>query len=93
MARCPLPAHALTGAVMAAADPSFPLLPVANMLCAACLFLLLLVNILRRSHAFNVAVNLLSFCLFWETLFNGIGMIVWADNATLKAYAFCDIGK
>lgn len=87
------PAPASTGAVMGAADPSYPLLPIANILCAACLFLLLIVNFLRRAHVFNVAVNLLSFCLFWETLFNGIGMIVWSDNAEIKAYTFCDVGE
>ncbi|VDB84969.1 unnamed protein product [Peniophora sp. CBMAI 1063] len=76
---------------MAAADPSYPLLPVANILCAGCLFLLLAVNLVRRSHAFNVVVNLLAFCLFWETLLNGIGMIAWADNAEIKAAPFCDI--
>ncbi|VDB84968.1 unnamed protein product [Peniophora sp. CBMAI 1063] len=74
-----------------AADPSYPLLPVANILCAGCLFLLLVMNVLRRSHAFNVVVNLLSFSLFWETLLNGIGMIVWANDANIKAHAFCDI--
>ena len=77
---------------MVPADPTFPLLPIANLLCATGLLALLIVNYVRRSEAYNLAVNILSFSLFLETLFDGINMIVWADNADIKAVVYCDIG-
>ncbi|KZV72178.1 hypothetical protein PENSPDRAFT_367743 [Peniophora sp. CONT] len=76
---------------MPAADPSYPLYPIASISCSACLLVLLVSNILRSRHSFNFAVNLLCFCLFWETLSYGINAILWSDNANLKAFTYCDI--
>ncbi|VDB84967.1 unnamed protein product [Peniophora sp. CBMAI 1063] len=76
---------------MVPTDPTFPLVPVANLLCAVGLLALLIVNFVRRSHAYNFAVNILALALFFETLFIGINAIIWADNADLKAFVYCDI--
>ncbi|VDC01574.1 unnamed protein product [Peniophora sp. CBMAI 1063] len=75
-----------------AVDSSYPLLPITNLLCAALLFVLLVINFLRRSQAFNLAVNILSACLFLDTLTKGVNMIVWAnDNHLTFPFIYCDI--
>ena len=77
-----------------AADPSYPALPITNLLCSSCLLVLILINFLRRSQSFNLVVNVLAICLFWETLVVGINMIVWADDAHLDfPFSYCDIGE
>ncbi|VDB84972.1 unnamed protein product [Peniophora sp. CBMAI 1063] len=75
-----------------AVDPTYPLLPIANILCATLLFILLVINFVRRSQAFNLPVNILSFCLFWTTLFTGINMVIWANDSHLDfPFAYCDV--
>jgi hypothetical protein len=73
-----------------AADPSYPLYPIASTTCAALLLLVLANNVIRQS--WNLGVSLLCFSLFWEVLTAGINAVLWADNADLKAFVYCDIG-
>ncbi|KZV64899.1 STE3-domain-containing protein [Peniophora sp. CONT] len=74
---------------MAAADPTYPLYPVASFLAAAALLLVLSVSLTRQS--WNLGVVFLCFWLFLETLINGVNEIVWADNAEIKLFVYCDI--
>lgn len=74
-----------------ATDPTYPLNPVANIIAAALLSLVLLSNAVRRS--WNLALAFLCFWLFLEALTNGIGGIIWADNADVKLYVYCDISE
>jgi hypothetical protein len=75
---------------MAPADPTYPLYPVACMICATGLLLVLFTSFVRQSY--NLGVTLLCAGLFLETLTYGINGIIWADNADVKAYIYCDIG-
>ncbi|VDC06461.1 unnamed protein product [Peniophora sp. CBMAI 1063] len=75
-----------------AIDPSYPLLPIINILCATLLLILLIINMIRRAQAFNLAVNILASSLFLTTMFTGIDMIVWAHDGHLNfPFAYCDI--
>jgi hypothetical protein len=74
-----------------AVDPTYPLYPITCLVCAALLLLLLATDFIRRS--FNLGVFFLCFWLFVETLTKGLQAVVWADNAVVKTYVFCDIGK
>ncbi|KZV70308.1 hypothetical protein PENSPDRAFT_445732 [Peniophora sp. CONT] len=74
---------------MTAVDPTYPLYPVANIIVAALLLLVLLNNAVRRS--WNLSLTFLCFWLFVEALTDGIGSIIWADNADVKLYIYCDI--
>ena len=75
---------------MAAADPTYPLYPIASFLASIMLLLVLLTSFVRQSWNFGVA--LLCFWLFFENLTNGISAIVWSDNFEIKLYTYCDIG-
>ncbi|VDB95517.1 unnamed protein product [Peniophora sp. CBMAI 1063] len=74
---------------MAAADPTYPLYPIACILASAMLLLVLLTSFVRQS--WNLGVAFLCFWLFFEVLTAGIDAIVWADNADIKLYVYCDI--
>ena len=76
---------------MAAVDPTYPLYPVAAITSAALLLLVLMTSFIRQST--NLAVMFLCFWLFLENLTYGINSIIWADNADIKLYVYCDIGK
>jgi hypothetical protein len=74
-----------------AADPSYPLFPIASLLCN---FLLLLILSTRFSRQYqNFGVTVLSISLFFTNLVNGVNTMIWADNADLKAFVYCDIGE
>ena len=75
----------------AAVDPTYPLYPVACILAAAMLILVLLTNLVRQS--WNLGVAFLCFWLFWDDLTLGINAIIWSDNADIKLYVYCDIGQ
>ncbi|KZV66406.1 STE3-domain-containing protein [Peniophora sp. CONT] len=89
----PLPHSRITGAsfcnMAVAVDPTYPLYPIACVISAAMLFLVLFNSIIRQS--WNLGVAFLCFWLFFENLANGIGAVIWADNATIKLYVYCDI--
>ncbi|KZV65950.1 fungal pheromone STE3G-protein-coupled receptor [Peniophora sp. CONT] len=53
------------------------------------LLLVLLTSFIRQS--WNLGVAFLCFWLFLENLTNGIDAIIWADNAEIKLYVYCDI--
>ncbi|VDC04653.1 unnamed protein product [Peniophora sp. CBMAI 1063] len=73
----------------AAVDPTYPLYPIACILSATMLVLVLLTSFVRQS--WNLGVAFLCFWLFFENITNGINAIVWADNADLRLYVYCDI--
>lgn len=72
-------------------DPTYPLYSVACIISALMLLPVLLTRLIRQS--WNVGVASLCFWLFFENLTGGIDAIVWRDNADVKLYVYCDIGK
>ena len=76
---------------MVAAEPSFPLYPIACFLASILLLLVLLTSFIRQSWNFGVA--LLCFWLFFENLTAGINAILWSDNFDIKLDVYCDIGS
>jgi len=71
-------------------DPSYPLYPIASILCSAALALILCTNFIRRS--WNTGLSLLCIYLCVENLFSGVSAILWADNWDVKIPVYCDIG-
>ena len=86
-----VPWHAIRCNMAAAADPTYPLYPIACILAAAMLCLVLLTNFLRQS--WNLGVAFLCFWLFLECLTDGVDAIIWSDNADIRLYIYCDIGQ
>ena len=76
---------------MGAVDPTYPLYPIACMFAAWLLLLVLITSFLRKN--WNLGVTFLCLWLFLENLTNGVGAIVWSDNAEVKFYVYCDIGE
>ena len=76
---------------MGAVDPSYPLYPIASILAATGVLLVLLTSFIRQN--WNLGVAFLCFWLFWGNLTSGINGILWADNSDIKAFVYCDIGK
>lgn len=74
-----------------AADPTYPLNPVANIIAAALLSLVLLNSVIRQS--WNLGLAFLCFWLFLESLTDGVGGIIWSDNADVRLYVYCDISE
>lgn len=75
---------------MAAADPTYPLLPVCKFLSAAMLLLVMLTSLVRQN--WNLGVAFLCFWLFTEALVDGTNYIIWSDNTEIKLLVYCDIG-
>jgi len=76
---------------MKAEDPSYPLYPVATIICSASLAFVLLTNFIRQR--WNTGVSLLCIYLFLENLLEGINSIIWASNEDIKLLVYCDIGE
>ena len=74
-----------------AVDPTYPLYPIACILAAAMLLLVLLTSFVRQS--WNLGVAFLCFSLFFECLTAGVNATIWSDNADVKLYIYCDIGQ
>ncbi|VDB87361.1 unnamed protein product [Peniophora sp. CBMAI 1063] len=74
---------------MGAVDPSYPLYPIASLVSAALLLLVLLTSFIRQS--WNLGVAFLCFWLFLQNLTSGISAILWSNNADVKHYIYCDI--
>ncbi|VDB95843.1 unnamed protein product [Peniophora sp. CBMAI 1063] len=74
---------------MGAVDPTYPLFPIANILSAAMLLLVLLTSLVRQS--WNLAVGFLCFWLLVDNVTTAANSIIWSDNADVKLYAYCDI--
>ena len=77
--------------MLAAVDPTYPLYPIASIVAAAMLLLVLFTSFIRQS--WNLGVAFLCFWLFFENLTDGINAIIWSDNADVKLYIYCDIGQ
>ncbi|KAI0027423.1 pheromone A receptor-domain-containing protein [Vararia minispora EC-137] len=73
-----------------AADPTYPLFPIFATTSAAPLLLVLTTSFVRQS--WNLGVLFLCSWLFWELLTLAINAIVWADDAGVRLYIYCDIG-
>lgn len=74
----------------ATVDPTYPLYPIVSILSAAMMLLVLLTSVVRQS--WNLGLAFLCFWLFFENLTGGIDTIIWAHNADIKLYVYCDIG-
>ncbi|VDB87322.1 unnamed protein product [Peniophora sp. CBMAI 1063] len=74
---------------MTAADPTYPLYPIACLLSAACLLLVLLSSCIRQS--WNLGVAFLCLWIFVENVTSCINAIAWSDNADIKLLVYCDI--
>ncbi|KZV66555.1 STE3-domain-containing protein [Peniophora sp. CONT] len=74
---------------MGAVDPTYPLYPMASILAATLLLLVLTTSPMRRT--WNLGVAFICFWLFLETLTNGVDAILWSDNANVKHLVYCDI--
>ncbi|VDB86696.1 unnamed protein product [Peniophora sp. CBMAI 1063] len=73
----------------AALDPTYPLHPIGCLLAALMLLCVMLTSFIRQK--WNRGVAFLCFWLFFENLTLGIDGIIWADNADVKLYVYCDI--
>ncbi|KZV59956.1 STE3-domain-containing protein [Peniophora sp. CONT] len=74
---------------MGAADPTYPLYPIACILASAMLLLVLMTSFVRQS--WNLGVTFLCFWLFFELVTAAVCAIIWSDNADIKLYVYCDI--
>ena len=75
---------------MTAVDISFPLFPIASLLAALMLLLVLTTSFIRQN--WNLGVAFLCFWLLLDNLFNAVNAIIWSDNAVIRFYVYCDIG-
>ena len=76
---------------MPAVDPSYPLFPIACIIAATMLLLVLLTSLVRQS--WNLGVTFLCFWLFLENIALGVNTIVWSNNFDVKLYIYCDISE
>ncbi|KZV65159.1 STE3-domain-containing protein [Peniophora sp. CONT] len=74
---------------MGAADPTYPLYPIACILASIMLLLVLMTSFVRQS--WNLGVAFLCFWLFLELSTAAVNAIIWSDNADIKWYVYCDI--
>ncbi|KZV71177.1 STE3-domain-containing protein [Peniophora sp. CONT] len=74
---------------MGAADPTYPLYPIACVIASAMLLLVLTTSFVRQS--WNLGVTFLCFWLFLENVTGAVNHIVWFDNSDIKWYVYCDI--
>ena len=75
---------------MGAVDPTYPLYPIACIFASIGVLSVLLTSFVRQN--WNLGVAFLCFWLFVENLAGAINAIIWADNAEIKHYVYCDIG-
>ncbi|KZV71825.1 STE3-domain-containing protein [Peniophora sp. CONT] len=74
---------------MGAVDPSYPLYPVASILAAVMLLLVLLTSFIRQS--WNLGVAFLCFWLFFENTTRAVTTVLWSDNTHVMLHVYCDI--
>ena len=74
---------------MSAVDPTYPLLPVTNIISALLLSLVVLTSAVRK--VWNFGVTSLCIWLFFENIGYAVNHIVWADNFVVRLYVYCDI--
>lgn len=76
---------------MPSSDPTYPLFPAVAFITFVLLLFVLTTNIVRQSWNFGVTLLVVLLCL--QLLVDGINSIVWAYNADIKSYIYCDVGK
>ncbi|KZV65148.1 fungal pheromone STE3G-protein-coupled receptor [Peniophora sp. CONT] len=74
---------------MGAADPTYPLYPIACILALVMMLLVLATSFVRQS--WNLGVTFLCFWLSLENLAQAVNTIIWSDNSDIRLYIFCDI--
>lgn len=72
-------------------DPTYPLLPVFSIFSAALLAVVLISSTVRQS--WNIGISVLCFWVGLENLVNGVGEVIWRNNADIKLEVWCDIGE
>lgn len=75
---------------MDAFDPTYPLLPIACIIGAAMMVLVLMTSFVRQS--WNLGVAFLCFWLLMDLTFGAAGLIIWSNNGDIRLHVFCDIG-
>jgi len=70
-------------------DSTYPLYPIASIMCSVALTLLLATQYIRQS--WNIALLLLCVYLIVGNLCYGINTIVWARDWDVKLLVYCDI--
>ncbi|VDB87629.1 unnamed protein product [Peniophora sp. CBMAI 1063] len=76
---------------MAAADPTYPFLPLMCILASVLMLCMLLNGFVRQK--WNNGVAFLCFWIMVDNVIYAINTIVWADNFELKLYIYCDIAS
>jgi len=71
-----------------AVDPTYPLFPVLCLICPALILLVFVASVVRQPM--NIALWILCFTLFFETLTYGVDHVLWADNVDIKNIWLCD---
>lgn len=71
-------------------DPTYPLVPIANLIACA-LAVIPLHHMVHRS--WNTGVYIFALWLFFSNLTFAVGTIVWSNDDNDKAPIWCDIGK
>lgn len=74
---------------MRAADPTYPLLPIAYLLSSVMLLLVLMNSFIRQR--LNLGVTFLYFWLFLESITSAASAVIWSDDADVKLFVYCDI--
>ena len=85
MARSPPTPHGEMGPV----DPTYPLFPVASLIAAGLVLLVLLNSVIRQN--WNLGVTFLCGWLLLYNLIRAVDFIAWSDNADIKLYFWCDV--
>jgi len=73
-----------------AVNSTYPLYPIVATICAAHLMLLLTSSFIRQS--WNLGLCFLCFWLALQNLILAINSIIWASDAGIRLYVYCDIG-
>ncbi|KZV71049.1 hypothetical protein PENSPDRAFT_684918 [Peniophora sp. CONT] len=69
-----------------AADPTYPVFPIAYFVAASMLLLVLFTSFIRQQ--WNLGVTFLCFWLLVESIADGANFIIWSDNAEVKLWVY-----
>ena len=72
-------------------DPTYPLVPVANLVACILVLLSLLTGFTWRS--WNVGVMSFAIWVMIMSLITSVNEFVWSDDSTIKLDVWCDIGE
>ena len=73
-----------------AVDPTYPMRPIACILAAMMLLLVLTNSLIRRN--WNLGVTFLCLWVLVDNVLEALNTIIWSDNEDIKLYVYCDIG-